>query len=257
MVNAEDLATIYGRLLWRARQAKVSHEVRGIFWHQGENDQGSDGPSGGYGWENYRRYFLDLSAAWKEDYPNLQHYYVFQIWPYSCSMGNAGSDSRLREVQRALPSAFSKMSIMSTLGVNPPGGCHYPPEGYAEFARLIVPLVEQFNYGVKPVVSITPPDLRRASFTSARRNEVQLEFDQPVKWDAALSSQFYLDGEDGKVVSGKSQGNAVILKLNTSSGAQDITYLNGQSWTQKNLLRGANGIAALTFCEVPIAAVKK
>ena len=172
-------------------------------------------------------------------------------------MGRAGSDSRLREVQRMLPSAFSKMSIMSTLGIDPPGGCHYPPEGYAEFARLILPLVEQFNYQVKPTASITPPDLQKASYTSSKRDEVKLEFDQPVKWDAALKSQFYLDGEDGKVVSGKSQGNTLILKLDSGSEGQDITYLNGQSWNQKNLLRGVNGIAALTFCEIPIATINK
>jgi HEAT repeat protein len=255
--NGEDLSSIYGRLLWRVRQAKLSHGVRGIFWHQGENDQGADGPTGGYGWENYRRYFLDLAGSWKQDYPNVQHYYIFQIWPYSCSMGQMGSDSRLREVQRSLPAAFSRMSIMSTLGIDPPGGCHYPPEGYAEFARLIFPLVEQFNYGIKPTVSITSPDLKKASFTSSKRDEVALEFDQPVKWDAILKSQFYFDGEDGKVVSGKSQGNALILKLNSTSGAQDITYLNGQSWSQKTILRGANGIAALTFCEIPIISVKK
>ena len=253
----EDFDTIYGRLLSRVRQAKLSHAIRGIFWHQGENDQGSDGPTGGFGWEQYRQYFLDLAASWKEDYPNVQHYYVFQIWPYSCSMGRTGSDSRLREVQRLLPTAFSKMSIMSTLGISPPGGCHYPPEGYAEFARLIFPLVEQFNYGVQPSGFITPPNLKKAFYSNAKRDEVILDFDQPVKWDAVLKSQFYLDGEDGKVISGKAVGNSIILKLNSSSGAQDITYLNGQAWSQKMLLRGENGIAALTFCEVPIVTGKK
>jgi hypothetical protein len=149
------------------------------------------------------------------------------------------------------------MSIMSTLGIDPPGGCHYPPEGYAEFARLIVPLVEQFNYGVQARASITPPDLKRAYYTSAKRDELVMEFDQPVKWDNTLASQFYLDGEDGKVVSGKAGGNTVTLKLRSGSGAQDITYINGHSWSQKTLLRGVNGIAALTFCEVPITSVRK
>ena len=255
--NAEDPTTIYGRLLWRARQAKLTHGIRGVFWHQGENDQGSDGPTGGYGWESYRQYFIDLSAAWKEDYPNIQHYYTFQIWPYACSMGRMGSDSRLREVQRTLPAAFSKLSIMSTLGIDPPGGCHYPPEGYAEFVRLIGPLVEQFNYGVQPTTSITPPDLKRVYYTSAKRDELVMEFDQPVKWDDALASQFYLDGTPGKVISGKANGSSVTLKLTGSSGAQDITYINGQSWSQKTLLRGENGIAALTFSEVPIILTRK
>ncbi len=58
-----DMTTIYGRLLWRVRQAKLTHGIRGVLWHQGENDQGADGPSGGFGWETYRRDFLTLAAA--------------------------------------------------------------------------------------------------------------------------------------------------------------------------------------------------
>ncbi len=152
-----DRTTIYGRLLWRAQQAGLTHGLRGVFWHQAENDQGADGPTGGFGWETYRQYFIDLAAAWKQDYPNLQHYYVFQIWPKSCAMGFDGSDNRLREVQRTLPTAFSRMSLMSTLGVEPPGGCHYPAAGYAEIARLICPLVERDHYGTVFTHSIAQP----------------------------------------------------------------------------------------------------
>ncbi|MBN2473147.1 MAG: hypothetical protein JXB62_00965 [Pirellulales bacterium] len=82
----------------------------------GENDQGADGPTGGFGWETYRQYCIDLAAAWKQDYPNVQHYYVFQIWPKACAMGIDGSDNRLREVQRTLPTAFPRLSIMSSRG---------------------------------------------------------------------------------------------------------------------------------------------
>ncbi|MCE9561393.1 MAG: DUF2341 domain-containing protein [Planctomycetes bacterium] len=254
--DPEDMTTIYGRLLWRTKQAKLTHGVRGVLWHQGENDQGADGPTGGFGWETYRQYFIELAAAWKQDYPNIQHYYVFQIWPKSCSMGINGSDNRLREVQRNLPTAFSKMSIMSTLGIDPPGGCHFPAAGYAEFARLICPLVERDNYGKAPATSITPANLKRVAFTSDKRDEIVLEFDQPVKWDNGLTSQFYLDGVKGKVVSGALTGNSVTLKLTTTSAAKTITYLDSSSWSQSNLLRGENGIAALTFCEVPIIAHK-
>ena len=73
--NPEDLTTIYGRLLWRVRQARLTHGIRGVLWHQGENDQGADGPTGGFGWETYRQFFIELAAAWKQDFPNVQHYY--------------------------------------------------------------------------------------------------------------------------------------------------------------------------------------
>jgi hypothetical protein len=79
-----------------------------------------------------------------------------------------------------------------------------------------------------------------------------MEFDQPMKWDNALVSEFYLDGEKGKVASGSVSGKVVTLKLTAASTAQKLTYLDSSSWSQHNLLRGANGIAALTFCEVPI-----
>jgi hypothetical protein len=250
--DPEDAATIYGRLLWRVRAARLAHGIRGVLWHQGENDQGADGPTGGFGWETYRQFFIEMAAAWKCDYPNLRNYYVFQIWPKSCAMGINGSDNRLREVQRTLPTAFSHMGIMSTLGIEPPGGCHYPPEGYAEFARLIAPLVERDCYGRDFRNAITPPNLVRAIFAEGKRDVIALEFDQPVKWDDSLAGQFYLDGEKGKIISGGVAGNVLTLKLAAPSNAKTITYLDSAAWSQKTLLRGTNGIAALTFCEVPL-----
>lgn len=247
-----DSTTIYGRLLWRIRQAGLTHGIRGVFWHQGENDQGAAGPSGRFGWEDYRQYFIDMSAAWKQDYPNIRRYYLFQIWPRSCAMTENGSDNMLREVQRTLPRYFSNMGIMSTLGIIPPGGCHFPPEGYAEIAHLIYPLVERDNYGKTFDHSITPPDLKKAYFTSGRNDEIVLEFDQRVIWNDSLVTQFYLDGAGGKVAAGSVQGNILTLKLRESSSALKITYLDSKLWSQDNLLWGENGIAALTFWEVGI-----
>jgi hypothetical protein len=239
--------------LWRVRQARLTHGIRGVLWHQGENDQGADGPTGRYGWATYQQYFVDMSAAWKEDYPNLEHYYLFQIWPKACAMGVDGSDNMLREVQRTLPRLYSRMGIMSTLGIKPPGGCHYPPAGYAEFARLICPLLERDNYGKAFAKAVTPPDLKQARYTSGRRDAVALEFDQPMLWNDALTSQFYLDRENGKVASGAASGKVVTLKLTAAAAARSITYLDSKSWSPDNLLYGENGIAALTFCDVGIS----
>jgi hypothetical protein len=250
--DPEDVSTIYGRLLWRVRQARLTHGIRGVLWHQGENDQGADGPTGGYGWETYRQYFIDLAAGWKQDYPNIRHYYIFQIWPKSCSMGVKGSDNMLREVERTLPSCFSNMGIMSTLGIKPPGPAHYPAAGYAEMARLICPLVERDNYAKAFDKSITPPDLRRAYYTSDRKDEIALEFDQPMAWTDPLKTQFYLDGAAGYVVSGTVSGKVITLKLKGPATAQRITYLDSARWSVDNLLYGENGIAALTFCNVRI-----
>jgi hypothetical protein len=255
--NATDLTTIYGRMLWRVQQAKLTHGIRGILWHQGENDQGSDGPTGGFGWESYQPLFVEMAGAWKQDFPNVQHYYVFQIWPNSCSMGGRdGAGDRLREKQRTLPQLFSNMSILSTLGVRPPGGCHYPLVGWAEFARMVQPLIERDHYGKASAVPLTAPNLRRVAYTSAAQDTLAMEFDQPVVWADTLAGQFYLDGEKGKVASGSITGNVLTLKLTQPSAAKQITYLKEIAWNQDTLLLGANGLAALTFCEVPLQAAK-
>ena len=252
-----DLTTIYGRMLWRVQNAKLTHGIRAILWHQGESDQGSDGPTGGYGWETYQQFFVEMSAAWKQDLPNVQHYYIFQIWPNSCSMGgHDGSGDRLREKQRTLPQLYSNMSIMSTLGIRPPGGCHYPLVGWAEFARLIQPLIERDFYGKVPATSITPPNLQRAFYAGNAKDAIALEVDQPVVWADTLARQFYLDGEKDKIATGSVAGNVLTLKLKGASTAQKITYLKEIEWSQDNLLNGVNGIAALTFCEVLLSPSK-
>ena len=106
---------IYGSLLTRVTAAKLTHGIRGVFWHQGENDSGSGAPTGDWNYKSYQQYFVDMSAAWKQDYPNIRHYYVFQVWPLPCSMGP--KDDQIREAQRTLPALYSNLRVMSTVGV--------------------------------------------------------------------------------------------------------------------------------------------
>ena len=254
-----DPQTIYGKLHARLVGARFTHGVRGLFWYQGENNQGANSPTGEEDWKTYQQYFIDLAAAWKTDYPNLQNYYVFQFWPNSCSMGGTLAGDMTGEVIRTLPTLFSKMRIMSVLGIVSPGSgkgnCHFAWQGYAQVASLILPVVEQDNYGLTPTRAVTAPNLQRARFTSAARDELALEFDQPMIWSDETKALFYLGETAAPIRTGRATGNAVILQLNGASPAHAITYLKGKEWdgTQANLLYGANQIAALTFCDVPIA----
>ncbi len=250
--NPTDPETIYGRMLNRVQQARLTHGIRGVFWHQGENNQGAQGATGKYGWETYEQYFVEMAGAWQQDFPNIQHYYVFQIWPNACGMGGNPNSDRLRDVQRRLPHLYSNMTPIATLGIKPEGGCHYPPAGYAELARQLLPVVEQFNYGKIYAQPVTSPNLQRASYTSDRHDEIALEFDQPMSWDNALISQFYLDGAPEKIASGSVTGKTITLKLSASSTATTITYLHDKSWSPQNLLLSRTSLAALTFFGVPV-----
>jgi len=247
-----DVTGIYGRMLWRVEQAKLTHGIRAILWHQGENDQGADGPTGGFGWETYHPLFIEMAAGWKQDFPNVKRYYVFQIWPNSCSMGGRnGSGDMLREKQRTLPTLFSNMRILATLGVEPEGGCHFPLEGWGKFAQMVQPLIEQDFYGKETVGAITSPNLQSATLDRTR-NVVRLQFDQPILWDESLAGEFYLDGVKGKVKSGSVSGGVLTLELAEPTTATKITYLKEIDWKQSRLLKGLNGLAALTFCNVEV-----
>ena len=98
-----------------------------------------------------------------------------------------------------------------------------------------------------------PADLEQAYYTSAAKDAIALEFDQPVVWKDSLVNEFRLDGAKGGVVSGVVSGNVLTLNLKQPVRARRITYLDETAWSQDRLLIGKNGIAALTFCNVPIA----
>jgi len=248
----DDPESIYGRLLARTRKAGLTHGIRGIFWHQGENDQGADGPTGGFGWETYRRFFMDLAAAWKRDYPNAQHIIAFQIWPKACSMGLNGSDNQLREVQRQLPSAVANLSVVATLGITPEGGCHFPPAGYANLAAAVFPLVQKLHYLSPPAQPPESPSLVSARFASPQQNAITLSFSHPISWQDHLAEDFLIGDQRGLVTSGLASGSTLTLQLRAPSQASTISYLDSASWNPQRLLRAPHGPAALTFHRVPI-----
>ena len=132
--------------------------------------------------------------------------------------------------------------------------CHFDLEGYEQMANLLSPLVEMDNYGLKPAKDITAPNLTRAWFTSAAKNEIALDFGQPMMWKDEMKKEIYLDGAKAAVSAGSAAGNLITLKLGTPSTATTIGYISGRDWDGKptNLIYGANRIAALTFCDVPI-----
>lgn len=249
---------IYGGILTRVTAARLTHGIRGVLWHQGENDQGSGAPTGDYNWKSYQQYFVDMSAAWKEDYPNIRNYYVFQIWPSACNMGGTTSGDMLHEVQRTLPFLYSNMRIMSTLGIvfdgSGRGMCHFDLEGYAQLAKLMGPLVEVDNYGLIPTEAVTAPNLRRAWFTGAARDAIALDFGQPMDWNDVCKAWLRLDEAPAAIASGKAAGNVITIKLSGPSTAKTISYASGKNWDGRpdKLLYGSNGITALAFSYVPI-----
>jgi len=111
------------------------------------------------------------------------------------------------------------------------------------------------NYGLDRTKVLSAPNLRRAYFTSAAKNEITLKFDQPMVWKEECKAWIYLDGTAAAVSAGKVTGGAITLRLAAPSSAKAIAYLSGKTWDGRpdKLLYGANGIAALAFSAVPLS----
>ena len=70
-----------------------------------------------------------------------------------------------------------------------------------------------------------------------------------------MKKDIYLDEVRAPIRAGSAVGNVITLKLTQPSTAKTIAHLSGRDWDGKpaSLIFGANGIAALTFCEVGLA----
>ena len=93
-------------------------------------------------------------------------------------------------------------------------------------------------------------------YATAAKDEIALEFDQPVAWHDRLANQFYLDGQDGEVASGRASGSVLVLKLRARRPPRRSRISRKGHGARRTCFIGTNGIAALTFCDVPLAPAK-
>ena len=248
------LTTVYGRLLHRADRGGVRQTARTLLWHQGEANTNFAGH------QAYADRFAELRQAWKEDYPGLERFYVFQLRP------GCGSEyqNELREIQRLFPDTHDDVSLMSTAGLVGHDGCHFGTVGYNQMADWVYPLLARDLHGAPDSAGFTPPDIESAFYSGGNREEIVLQFDQDVIWPAdtlgaSMVDYFYLDGNSGIVDSGYASGNEIVLRLAAPSGAESITYLPNQYYEGSTefyrgpWIRNVRGIGALSFHVFPVA----
>jgi hypothetical protein len=270
--DVTDYTTIYGRLLWRMRVAKLNQQVTTMLWNQGESNSGETNAL------NYFEDFVKLKNLWQEDYPGLKHIYMFQI------RGGCGSDyqDRVQEAQRRLAEAFDEIRIMTTYGLHYFKGCHYMVAGYHQMAEWLFPLVAQDCYGEVYDHPVTPPNILTAGYTDSNRDEIKLQFDQEVVWQEFMDADsgkftmfdyyiyidsgptpylkdyLFLDGEYGAIANGSDSGSIITLSLTSSSSSGSITYLPTHNYHDYFAIYdgpwiwGRNGITALSFYDFPI-----
>ena len=248
---------IYANLLNRVIAARLTHGIRGVFWHQGESDASTFGPPVEPDYLSYEQNFLSMSSAWKQDFPNFQRYVVFQIAPNPCSIGPFASE--IREVHRQLPRLYSNMSLVNSIAVPGYGGCHYTKAGYESLSSRVLPVVKRDFYGVSNPDAVTPPNLVKAYFTSSARTAIALQFDQAMSWSSFSLPNWHVNDVANQVTSGSASGNIITLQLSSAAAANSTLDYVKDTWSHtesvSTLLYGANEIPALTFADVSIGAL--
>ncbi len=255
--NPTNLNTIYGKSLYRVLKSGLANKIKAIFWYQGE-------ANGDNSWMTYANNFQTLYNSWSEDYPGFSKIFLFQV-RQGC--GNNLLGGLLREVQRQLAYTYSKIELVSTMGIPAHhfDNCHYGFQGYYELSLNLYRQVAKNFYTISNDTDIRPPNIKKAYYTSSSKNEIALIFDNSgiVSWPAdslnqSMKDYFYLNGVYGNISTGIISGSMLKLQLINPSNASKLTYLpskynNGtQVVYQGPFLRNSRGIGALSFNDFPI-----
>jgi Carbohydrate esterase, sialic acid-specific acetylesterase/Secretion system C-terminal sorting domain len=229
-VNPTNVNNIYGRLLYRATKAGVLNNIKGFFFWQGEAEAFANPTI----WQGE---FDKLYNFWKTDYPAVGKFYIFQVNILGVPLPEAAD---LRNFQRKIKQLYAKTEVIGTIGNSGYDGAHYTVDGYKRFANEAFRLVARDFYGSADTSQITSPNVQRAYYTNLAKDEIAIFFENnhSMIWtadstyrqdDGNLKKYFmkdyiYLNATD-KVLSGRAEGNKIIIKTSGFTGSQSVTYL--------------------------------
>ena len=240
--NPTNLNTIYGRLLYRVRKAKLDQNIRGILYFQGE----SDGPYA----ERHDTLFQKLHSFWKTDYPSFEKLYVIQV-----RAGCGGPTIQLRNKQRLFEEVLPNCQTLSANGLNNHDGCHYGfTNGYELLGHQMSALLGRDFYGSNRK-HINAPTIHTCQYSNSDQTELTLKMKYPgdsIFADSSFTKLFRIEGDPSVVISrGYIRNNEVVLRLNKSSCAiTGLTY-DGLARTQP-WVKGKTEMGLVSFYNVPI-----
>ena len=248
-----DLNTNYGRLLYRAKKAKIQQSVKAIFWNQGEMNTDNT-------YAQYADQFSQLYQDWKSDYPELEKVFIFQIRPCQGERSNI----LLREIQREIAEQYPDVEIMSTAGICGHDGLHYNYEGYNQMALWIYRLAAKYFYNSSDTLFIAPPKIKSAEIIDGEIPKIKLSFDQTVIWPAdtlgaKMKDNFFLVGDNvTKIDSGYAADNTIFLLLSSGTSATGVSYVPNKYYPGTHTIyegpwvRNPRSVSALTFYNYPL-----
>ena len=248
LMDREDLRTIYGRLLYRTRKAKLDSFISGIIYFQGESD--------GRFPNRHKNGFMNLHQSWKKDYPNFSKLYVVQV------RDGCGSPTLpMREVQRQFEFSIPNCKVISANGLNNHDGCHYGfVNGYEKLGFQISKLVARDFYWPKDIIDIDPPNIDYCYYTDGLQKEIILEMRNPnslILADPNFASLFEIEGDTSvRIINGQVTDNNIRLTLNKHSCSITGLSYNGKRGAQP-WVTNKHGMGLISFYNSPVLNLKK
>ena len=264
-----ELNTMYGRLLYRARKAGISNQVKAMIWRQGEAEAAGNA-------DQYAQLFPQLYGYWKQDYPGILRVYHSQLNLLMDEVIKAGA---VRDYQRRSGTTFGDNVPIATVGLPAYQGLHYGEAAYRQFGAELYRLVARDVYGSADTSNIQSPNVQRIYYGTPEQDEIVIEFEpgQVMRWPAdttivnaanghrytmSLRDLIYTNypyGETGLVRTVMEEGNRLRLQLSKAITGQNLTYLPSfyrdaeLGYYVGPTIKNRRGMRALTFYQVPIA----
>ncbi|RIA09308.1 putative secreted protein (Por secretion system target) [Flavobacteriaceae bacterium MAR_2010_72] len=244
----------YGRMYYRLNKTGLKDNVRAILWSQGEaNSFGS-----GLATQSYINLFNDLKAAWLNDYPNIEHFYLFQTRDCDCGTTEQGR-LKIKEAQRRLALNDATISIMPTTGMTVANdNCHYPfGNGYEKFATRIYPLVKRDIYGESYPQNIDAPVIVSAKLMSPTSLEIETNMTLASNIPSIANiQQDYLLSNVGSasITAAQISGSKIIFTLSTYPGfgsSSSISFIGKHAGSADNITND-NTLELVNFSYFPI-----
>lgn len=268
--NLGDLSNNYGITYARVQKAGLLNGgIKAFIWRQGENESSG----GSYFWGGL---FDQLFNYWRQDFPDIKQYYIFQVGLIAWPERYAGT---LRDYQRRTKTIYAPfIENIACVGTKGYDGIHYDSTGHNQTNTELFRMIDRDLYKAKFAENINSPNVQKAYFSKADRTQITLEFesDQKMVWveDTLLYDKngrgvkqymknMFFFGENNTlkemVISGWAVDNKIILTLKNPPPAKNtINYLpafhDDIIFTQFGgpFLKNVIGMRAFSFDEVAI-----
>lgn len=268
--NLGDLSNNYGITYARVQKAGfLNGGIKAFIWRQGENESSG----GSYFWGGL---FDQLFKYWRQDFPDIKQYYVFQVGLIAWPEHYAGA---LRDYQRRTKTIYAPfVENIACVGTKGYDGIHYDSTGHNQTNTELFRMIDRDLYKAKFTENINSPNVQKAYFSKADRTRITLEFesDQKMVWveDTLLYDKngrgvrqymknMFFFGENNTlndiVMAGRAVDNKIILTLNNPPPAKNtINYLpayhDDAVFKQFGgpFLKNTIGMRAFSFDEVAI-----